>query len=70
MVLKVRRTFGVQVKMASLFYFRGTSGGRPLHPFSRRFAFVGGDAYIAPPYTPYTHIGAFLPLPSGEVAMP
>ena len=34
------------------------------------WAHVGGGVPAAPPYTIYTRIGAFLPLPSGEVAMP
>ena len=70
MVLKVRRTFGAWVKMVPLFWF----AGRPeVVPYIRALggvARVGGGVPDTPPYATRTCIGAFLPLPAGEVAMP
>ena len=56
--------------MMPLLYYAGRPEAVPYICPLGRVVRVGGDAYIAPPYTTQTLIGAFLPLPSGEVAMP
>ena len=66
--MKVQRTFGARAKMEPVFYFAGRPEAVPYICPLGGYVRVGGDAYIAPPYTTQTRIGAFLPLPSGEVA--
>ena len=66
---KVRRTFEAQMKPKPLFEPARRSEAVPyIHPLGSRVVHVGGGVPDAPPYTIYTRIGAFLPLPSGEVA--
>ena len=70
MGVKVRRTFGARAKMEPVFYFAGRPEAVPYICPLDGYVRVGGDAHIAPPYTTQTRIGAFLPLPAGEVATP
>ena len=49
--MKVQRTFGARAKMEPVFYFAGRPEAVPYICPLGGYVRVGGDAYIAPPYT-------------------